>query len=423
MLLVSDLHRIQARQSFRRGLDRMTGRDPNEEHRAATPLELLFDLAFVVAFGQAADQLAHAVAEGHVFAGIAGFAFAMFAIVWAWINFTWFASAYDTDDWFYRVTTMVQMIGVVILALGLPAVFASIEAGESLDNDIVVAGYVIMRVAMVAQWLRAAKQDPSRRRTALTFAVFIIIAQVGWVVLTILDVPLAVGFVAFPVLYFLELAIPIFAERKSSGTPWHPLHIAERYALLLIIALGEGVFGTVASVSALVESQGWSAEAVLVVVAGIGLTFGLWWNYFMLPAGPVLARYRGRGFVWGYGHILVYAAIAATGAGLHVAAFVIEGHTEVGTLGAIVAVAVPVLAYTIAIFSLYTYMVREADPFHLALFAGTLLMLALAIVLATNGASIGLCLVIVTLAPAITVVGYETIGHRHQASRMARLLG
>ncbi|TWH27444.1 low temperature requirement protein A [Isoptericola variabilis] len=64
----------------------------------------------------------------------------MFAIVWAWINFSWFASAFDTDDWFYRVTTMVQMIGVVVLALGLPRMFESLVEGERIHNEVMVAG-------------------------------------------------------------------------------------------------------------------------------------------------------------------------------------------------------------------------------------------------------------------------------------------
>ena len=105
----------------------MSGRDPNEQHRAATPLELLYDLTFVVAFGVAGEQFAHLLAEGHFAAGLDGFGFAIFAICWAWINFSWFASAYDTDDWVFRVATMVQMVGVIILALGLPQVFHSID--------------------------------------------------------------------------------------------------------------------------------------------------------------------------------------------------------------------------------------------------------------------------------------------------------
>src|SRR5829696_395522 len=109
---------------------RMGGRDPHQSHRTATPLELLFDLTFVVAFGIAADELAHFLAEGHVPAGLVGFGFATFAISWAWIQFSWFASAYDTDDWIFRLLTLLQMVGVLVLALGIADVFASIDAGD-----------------------------------------------------------------------------------------------------------------------------------------------------------------------------------------------------------------------------------------------------------------------------------------------------
>src|SRR5690242_4152270 len=107
----------------------MSGRDPHELHRVSSPLELLFDLPFAIAFGVAASPLASLLAEGRVVAGLLGFGFAAFAIWWAWMNFSWFASAYDTDDWIYRLMTMVQMVGVIILALGLPQTFASIEHG------------------------------------------------------------------------------------------------------------------------------------------------------------------------------------------------------------------------------------------------------------------------------------------------------
>ena len=139
--------------SLNHRLRRMTGRDPHESGRVATPLELLFDLAFVAAFGIAGNQMAHLLAEGHIGPAIGGFAFGLFAITWAWVNFTWFASAFDTDDWFYRLTTMVQMVGVVVLALGLSDVFHSLDEGHGLNNGVMVAGYVVMRVAMLTQWL------------------------------------------------------------------------------------------------------------------------------------------------------------------------------------------------------------------------------------------------------------------------------
>ena len=121
----------------------MGGRDRHEAHRAATPLELLFDLTFVVSL-RARRLPARARAGGGPLsrAGLLGFGFASFGICWAWTNFSWFASAYDTDDWIFRIATMVQMIGVLVLALGLPRMFASIEHGEHLDNSIMVLGYV-----------------------------------------------------------------------------------------------------------------------------------------------------------------------------------------------------------------------------------------------------------------------------------------
>src|SRR5580693_4028111 len=151
----------------------MRGRDPQETHRVATPLELLFDLTFATSFGLAASEVAPMLAEGHFIAGLVGFGFASFAICWAWINFSWFSSAYDTDDWVFRLVTMIQMIGVLVLAMGLPRLFASVQHGEHPDNSVMVLGYVIMRVAMVSQWLRAARQNPSRRGACLVYALAI----------------------------------------------------------------------------------------------------------------------------------------------------------------------------------------------------------------------------------------------------------
>lgn len=400
----------------------MTGRDPHESRRSATPLELLFDLTFVVAFGAAGNELAHYLAEGRILTGIGGFAFVMFATGWAWINFSWFASAYDTDDWFYRICVMVQMVGVVILVLGIPTLFHSIDEGHYLDNGVLVAGYVVMRVAMIAQWLRAARQDPSRHRTALTYAGLVAAAQIGWVALAIAHTTLGTTIVFATVLFLIEVAGPWVAERrvKEGGTPWHAHHIAERYGLLTIIALGEGVFGTITAVSAAIDSSGWSVEAAVLVVAGVGLTFGLWWTYFLLPAGVILHQYRDKAFIWGYGHLLVFASIAATGAGLHVIAYVIEGESEIDPVAAVVTVALPVLLLCLAIFALYAYLVAEFDLFHLLLIVGTVIVLVLAVLAAVWGAPLGVSLILITLAPFVTVVGYETVGHKHEAAMLAR---
>jgi low temperature requirement protein LtrA len=397
----------------------MAARDPHESGRVATSLELLFDLTFVVAFGVAGDEAAHLLAEGHVGAALAGFGFAMFAVIWAWINFSWFASAFDTDDWIYRVTTLVQMVGVIILALGLPPMFASLDHG-TLDNTVLVLGYVVMRVAMVGQWLRAARQSPEHRRACLTYVVAILIAQVGWVVQIVADLPPAVSALFAVVLLVVELAGPAVAERRSGGTPWHAHHIAERYGLLAIIALGEGIVGTVAAVSAVLQEQGWSVDAALVALAGVGLTFGMWWTYFVIPSADVLHRRRERSFGWGYGHIPLFAAIAGTGAGLHVAASSIEHATHLGPVATVLTVAVPVAVYLLMVYVLHDLLVRQVDAVHWLLLAGTAVLLVAPVLLAALGVSMALCLVVLMLAPVVTIVGYERVGHRHQADALAR---
>ena len=294
---------------------RMSGRDPDEDHRAATPLELLFDLTFVVAFGIAADELAHYLAEDHIRTSVLGFAFISFAISWAWINFSWFASAYDTDDWVFRLLTLVQMLGVLVLALGIADVFDSIDHADHVDNGVVVAGYVVMRVAMVAQWTRAARQDPERRPAAMTYVVTILVAQAGWVALAVAQTSVEAMFAWAGVLILVELAGPYLAETRKGGTPWHPHHIAERYGLLIIIALGEAILGTIAALGAIVgpEGQGWSVQAAVVGLAGVALTFGMWWIYFVVPCGEVLEHRRERSFGWGYGHIPLFASVVAAG--------------------------------------------------------------------------------------------------------------
>lgn len=128
----------------------MSGRDPQESGRVASTPELLFDLTFVVAVATGASQLAHSLTHDHVGTGVLSFCFTSFGIIWGWINYSWFASAYDTDDWLYRLLTMLQMIGVVIFTLGIPQLFQAVEHGH-FDNTVIVIGYVIMRVAMLCQ--------------------------------------------------------------------------------------------------------------------------------------------------------------------------------------------------------------------------------------------------------------------------------
>ncbi len=228
----------------------MTGRDREEGHRASTPLELFFDLCFVVAVAEAGRQLVHALAEDHVASGVTGYLFVFFGVWWAWMNFTWFASAYDVDDVPYRIATLVQISGVLIYSAGIPSAFN--------DNDwtVAVVGYLVMRLALTVQWLRAAAGERgAARRCALTYAIGLVICQAGWTAM--LAAPEASRRWLFLVLVAAELLVPVVAERGHQ-TQWHPHHIAERYGLFTIIVLGE----TVAASTVAVQSAVYEHEAL-----------------------------------------------------------------------------------------------------------------------------------------------------------------
>jgi low temperature requirement protein LtrA len=401
----------------------MTGRDPGEQHRASTPLELLFDLTFVVGFGTAADELAHYVSLGQVRSSLIGFCFSVFAITWAWINFSWFASAYDTDDWVFRLLTLLQMVGVLVLALGIPRLFDSIVHHEPVANGVMVGGYVVMRVAMVAQWARAAHQDPRRASASGAYIVTILVAQAGWVGLVFAHLHIGAMLALAVLLIAMELLGPLIAETRYGGTPWHPHHIAERYGLLVIICLGEAILGTVAALGAVVGpgGEGWSVKAAVIGVAGVTLTFGMWWIYFVVPCGEILARSRHRSFGWGYGHIPIFGAVVATGAGLHVAAYYVEHHTKLSAFGTLLTTAIPLAIYVLAIFVLYAYLTASIDPFHYTLIALSAVVLAASVAMAGAGVAPEWCLLVLSLVPWITVIGYETIGHRHNEQVLAGL--
>lgn len=388
------------------GLVPMGGRDPHEDHRVASPLELLFDLTFAIAFNIAGQQLAHLLAEGHLWAGLLGFGFAVFAVTWAWVNFTWFASAYDTDDWLFRILTMVQMLGVMILALGLPPMFHSLDVGHGVDVGVMVLGYVVMRLAMVGQWVRVARQHPERRATALAYVVNVTAAQAGWIAMWALHLDTVPSLGLAVLLIVVEVIGPWTAERKEGGTPWHPHHVAERYSLLAIIVLGEILFGTVASLGAVIESEGWTADVAVVGLAGVGLCFAIWWTYFQMPSADALHHHPEKGFRWGYGHMVIYASIAALGAGLHVVAYELEHHSTLGPVATALTVAVPIAVYFVSMLMMTAYLAGVGRA-SLPILGVKLAILGLAVALAAAGVALSICLLVMTLAPVVGVVAQE----------------
>jgi low temperature requirement protein LtrA len=273
-----------------------------------------------------------------------------FAIWWAWTNYTWFASSFDTDDVPFRLLTMVQIAGVLVLAGGVAAGL------DHNDYGVVTLGYLIMRLGLVAQWLRVAIEDSACRTTALRYVAGITAAQVGWALRLLVaeagvlsDTLLLAIFVA---LAACELAVPLWAER-TRPTSWHPHHIAERHGLFAIILLGESLFAASIGVQRALATDGVSVRLVTVGAAGLVLVFALWWLYFLQPVGDGLASNRARSYVWGYGHYGVFAALAATGAGLETAVAHGGHHVATSSVAVGYALAVPVAVFLILVWALH----------------------------------------------------------------------
>ncbi|WP_207803842.1 low temperature requirement protein A [Kocuria tytonicola] len=417
---------------LRSRLRSMTGRDPRERERAASTLELLFDLTFVVAVAQSASQLAEALAEGHVGSGIAAFCLTSFGIIWAWINYSWFASAYDTDDWLYRLLTLLQMIGVVVLTLGIPDIFHAAAHGE-LDNTVSVTGYVIMRVAMLVQWGRAHRTDGEHRPAIRFYLSTLVIAQALWVATIFLQttgLPLPVLLGVTALIALVELTGPFLAERGSgTGTPWHAGHITERHGLLTIITIGEVVTGTVITLQNILGSDeqhiDWG-DTILVAVCGTAIAFGFWWAYFIPRFAEVLHHHRRRSFGFGYSHFLIWPALAAVGGGLHLMALSFE-HSEdlhVDHVVAACALAIPVGVFTVGLFTAHYLTTRFWAGLHTAILTSSLVVLAVAVVLAVLNVPLTVVLALCTLVPWITVAAFElSAGADHEARVLAELPG
>lgn len=317
----------------------MTPRSPDEPHRASTPLELLFDLVFVVAVAQAAGALHHGIAEGHAADALVSYGMAFFGIWWAWMGFTWFASSYDNGDIPYRVLVFVQMTGALVLAAGVERVFTE------RDLSITVIGYVIMRVAAIAQWLRAARSDSEHRPAALRYAVGSALCQLAWVILIFLPASLHVP--GFIVLALVEALVPAWAER-ASPIPWHAHYVRERYGLFTLIVLGESILSTSLAIQSIINLHEMNSSLLSILIGGLLIVYSLWWLYFYRSSDRLTPRLRSA-FIWAYGHWLIFAATAAVGAGLAVALDQATHHAEISATAAGMAVALPAALYVVGL--------------------------------------------------------------------------
>ncbi len=376
---------------------RMLARDREEEHRASTTLELFFDLCVVVGIALAASNLHNEVIEGHIGDGLLAYALVFFAIWLAWLNFTWFASAFDCDDTVYRLMTFVQMSGALILAAGIPRIF------EDTDLVLATAGYVVMRLALVGQWLRAGYSDGEHRKVAIRSAAGITALQILWILR--LALPGDLGLVGFVILAVLELLVPVWAEGVQRTT-WHPGHITERYGLFTLIVLGESILASTIALQTAFDTGLVDFEVVTIAIGGLVIVFSMWWLYFEVQENRLLHSHWGA-FVYGYGHLPVFAAAAAVGAGMEVVVEHATGHGNISDLGGSLAITVPVALYVLGVWAVgvlpnTTGVVRGAYP----------ACAVLVLVFTGVGAPVPTTGLLLALLVAVVVL---TDHHRHEA--------
>jgi low temperature requirement protein LtrA len=209
-------------------------------------------------------------------------------------------------------------------------------------------GYVIMRLALVTQWLRAAAGHEDTRKTALRFALGVSLVQLLWVGRLFLPEPYL--WPTLVVLVGVELLIPLWAE-NAGHTTWHPRHIGERYGLFTIIVLGETILAATTGFQVATDAGNQSLDLILLALGSLLIVFSMWWLYFE-PGEPRLESSSKNVFGWGYGHYFVFGSAAAVGAGLQVA---IDYETDVAhttDFVASMAVAVPVAIYLMSVWAL-----------------------------------------------------------------------
>lgn len=271
--------------------------------RRATWLELFFDLCFVAAVAALAAGL-HA---DPTLRGLWHFAALFVPVWWAWMEFTWFATAWDNDDLMHRLGMLLAMLLVIVLAAGIPRVY------EGNDRLFVVA-YASMQVLLVVMFARVLPHAGPARRFVRNYMLGDGLGGLIMLSSLLVEQPSRYWFWALAVTVLM--VAPVFAVRAYEGQPFDSRHIPERYGLFTIIVLGESVIAVAASLGDVALDGGAIASALL----GFGIAAAIWWGYFETVSSTSLSRERvGASFLWGYGHLLGFAGIAATAIGVELA--------------------------------------------------------------------------------------------------------
>jgi low temperature requirement protein LtrA len=350
--------------------------------RHATWTELFFDLVFVVAVAQLASGL-----HSHLsVAGALAFAGLFVPVWWTWTTYAYVADLFDADDGPFRAVLLGSMLLVAALAATIPAAFDGRTGGF-------VIAYAVLRADLVAVYVWAWRSDRPLRSLVGPHIVGFSLGGIVWLSSLALAAP--ERYVAWGVAIAIDLATGLVAYLSGSDVPRHRSHMPERFGLFALIVLGESVI----AVSLGTARSSWAVASVATAGLGFALAAVLWWMYFARFDESVFdwalaggASERRRSFVFGYGHLLVLAALAAVGVGVRVA-------IEQAIGGGPATHAAPLLGLAVAVYLAALSMIQRAAPRGLpaSALAGRVALAAALAVLATLGHDLG-ALVFVAVA-------------------------
>jgi low temperature requirement protein LtrA len=273
----------------------------DHDERRASWLELFFDLVFVVAIAELAQELAH----DHSLGGYAIFAGLFLPVFIAWQGFTFYADRFDSDDVLFRAVMLAAMLAIAALAVQIP----DVAAGHH-DAGFVVA-YVTLRSLLVALYLRAWPHAPAARPLIARYAGGYSLSIALWLCSLLVDAP--VRYVLWGVGLAIEYAMPVLAQRVHARVPVDPAHVPERFALFTIIVLGESVVAVALGTA----DTDWRVASATTAVLGFVAVACLWWVYFDRGMAGGLSSRDGSMQIYTRIHIPLLAALTAVGAGVH----------------------------------------------------------------------------------------------------------
>ena len=280
---------------------RLRRAEAGAEERRATWLELFFDLVFVLAIAELAQQLI----RRHDAAGFAIFAALYLPVFIAWQGFTFYADRFDTDDVLFRIVLLVGMLAVAALAVQVP------EVAEGRRETGFVIAYVILRSLVIGLYLRARRHVPEARALIDRYVGGYGLSVALWLLSLAFDGP--ARFALWGIGLAIEYAMPVIAQRLHRQLPVDAAHVPERFALFTMIVLGESVVAV-----GLGTAQGdWQAGSATTAALGFVAVACLWWIYFDRGAVTGITSAKGSMQTFTRIHIPLLAALTAVGAGVH----------------------------------------------------------------------------------------------------------